>query len=99
MQIAAQTDIVPMIQEVRSTVQTQGWKGAIQKTNSNTYCYTNTGSNSNLNNSNAFIPTVKNNEVKYFLPGPIREGDRRASAEITKQLQGDFEVVFSVLVV
>ena len=33
---------------------------------------------------------VKNN-IKYFLPGPSEESDRRASAEITKQLQRDFE--------
>ena len=33
-------------------------------------CYTNMGNNSNLNNSNAFIPIVNSNEIKYFLPGP-----------------------------
>ena len=40
-------------------------------TNSNSNCYTNTGSNSHLKNSNAFIPMVNNNEIEYFLPAPI----------------------------
>ena len=31
MQIAAQTVIVPMMQEMSSTVQTQGQKGAVQE--------------------------------------------------------------------
>ena len=30
MQIAAQTDKIPMMQEVRSALQTQGQKGAVQ---------------------------------------------------------------------
>ena len=60
------------------------------------YCYTNTGDNSNFNNSNVIIPMVKNNEVKYFLPGPSRESGRRASTEISKQLQRDFEDVLMV---
>ena len=63
--------------------------------NCNPNCYTNTGSNSNFNNSNAFIPTVYNNDIEYFLLGPSSENDRRASTEITKQLQRDFEDIFS----
>ena len=37
---------------------------------------------------------VKNNEINYILPGPNQDNDRRASAEITKQLQRDFEDFF-----
>ena len=36
---------------------------------------------------------VENDDVKYLLPGPCPESDRRASAEIPKQLQWDFEDV------
>ena len=32
-----------------------------KRTNSNVYCYTKTGKNSNLNNSNMFSPIVKKN--------------------------------------
>ena len=92
MQIAAQTDIVLMMQEVSGAVQTQGHKGAVHKS-SNEYCYTNTGSDSNLNNSNTFTLMVKN-DIKCFLPGPSQESDRRASAE-KGQLQRDFEDVFN----
>ena len=95
MQIPAHTDIGPMMQEVSNAVQTQDHKGAVQEKNSNTYCYTTTCSNSNLNDSNAFIPMVKNNEVKYFLPSPCQESDIEASTEISKQLQRDFEDVFN----
>ena len=38
---------------------------------------------------------VKNNEVEYFLRGPRCESDRKASPEITKQLQRDFEDIFN----
>ena len=54
------------------------------RTNSNTYCYVNTGSNSNLNSSNAFTPTVKHNAAEYFLPGSSQESDSRASPKITE---------------
>ena len=37
-----------------------------------------------------FTPTVKINDIKYFLPNPSQESDRKASAEITKTLQWDF---------
>ena len=36
---------------------------------------------------------IKNNDVKYFLPGISQESDRRASTDITKQLQKNFEDV------
>ena len=38
---------------------------------------------------------VNNNEIKYFLPGPNQDNDKRVSAEITKQLQKDFEGVLT----
>ena len=64
--------------------------------NSNMHCYTNTGNDLNLNNNNnALTPTVKNNNIKYFLPSPSKESDRKASAEIT-ELQRDFEDVLVV---
>ena len=39
---------------------------------------------------------VINNDIKYFLPGPIQEIDRRARTEIGKQLQCNFEDILSV---
>ena len=57
------------MQEVSSTVQTKGYKADTQK-NSKPNCYANTSSNSNLNNSNIFIPLVNNNNIEYCLPGP-----------------------------
>ena len=53
------------------------------------------GSHSNLDNNNAFTPSVKNDNVEYFLLGPSQKSDRRASTEITKQLQRDFEDIFN----
>ena len=38
---------------------------------------------------------VNNNEINYFLPGPNKDNDKRGSAKITKQLQSNFEDVFS----
>ena len=38
---------------------------------------------------------VNNNEIEYFLPGPNQDNNRTANAEITKQLQRDFEDVLS----
>ena len=58
------------------------------------YFYTNTDSNSNLNNSNAFTPMVKVNDVTIFA-GPSQESDRIASTEITEQLQRDIEDIFN----
>ena len=57
--------------------------------------YTNTISNSNLRSNSADKPTVNNNEINYFLPGPNQDNDKRVSAIITKHLQRDFEDVFS----
>ena len=57
-------------------------RGCTNTNNSN--CYRNTGTNSNLYSSNTFTPMVNNNEIKYFLPGPNQEYDRRVSAEITR---------------
>ena len=68
----------------------------LSRRNSNAYCYTNTDKNSDLNNSNTFTPMVKNNDVKYFLPGPSQERDRTVSAEIKKQLQWDLENILIV---
>ena len=45
------------------------------KTNSNTSCYTNSHSNSNLNNRphDVLRPIVNNNEIECFIQGPSRE--------------------------
>ena len=37
---------------------------------------------------------LNSNNFEYFLPGPSRECDRKASIKITKQLQKKFEDVF-----
>ena len=36
-----------------------------------------------------------NNEIKHFLTGPNKENDKRASSNITKQIQKEFEEVFT----
>ena len=36
---------------------------------------------------------VNNNNITYLLPDPNRDNDRRMHAEITQQLQRDFEDV------
>ena len=38
---------------------------------------------------------VNNNEPEYFLLGPNEDSDRRARAEITKQIKIDSKDVFS----
>ena len=38
---------------------------------------------------------AKNNEIIYFLSGPNKDNYKRMSVEITKQLQRDFEDIFS----
>ena len=53
-------------------------------------CYANTTSHSNLNSNSTYMPMVNTNEIKYILPGPNQKNERRASADITKQLQRDF---------
>ena len=35
-----------------------------------------------------------NNEIEYFFPGPNNVDDKRASANITRQIQKEFEDVF-----
>ena len=73
-----------------------GQKESCKRTNSNVYCYTNTGKISNLINSNTFTLMVKYNDFEYFLPGLSQESDRKASAKITKQLHQAFEDVLMV---
>ena len=53
----------------------RGPRRSCVKTNSNTSCYTNSGSNSNLNNKphDALGPAFKNNEVECSIPGPSTE--------------------------
>ena len=72
------------MQEEGSAVQTLGQKGAVQEQTTTRIAIKNTDTNSNLNNSNAFTPVVKNKDIEYFVPGPNQESDRRASAEITE---------------
>ena len=52
-----------------------GPEGSVGKTNSHTSCYTNSGSNSNLNNrlDGVLRPVVNNNEIKCSIPGPNME--------------------------
>ena len=55
-------------------------------------CTTNNNSYSNLN------PTVSSNSncsITYFLTGPNREADRRASTKIIKLMYNEFPDVFS----
>ena len=49
-----------------------GLERSFGKTNNSTICYTNSGSNSNLNNrlNGALRPTVNNNEIECSIPGP-----------------------------
>ena len=35
------------------------------------------------------------NTINYFLPGPNQDNNKRASAEITQQLERDFKDVFT----
>ena len=84
-------------------------KDCDKKDNDTDFC-ANTGNSLNLNNRpfKALLPMVKdnvadyllsgtietNNEIEYFLPGPNNVGDKRASANITRQIQKKFEDVF-----
>ena len=52
-------------------------------------------SNSNFNNRPDNIPLSNENESEHFLPGPSKESDKKASTEITKQLQRESEDVFT----
>ena len=51
--------------------------------------------NSNFNNRPDNNPLLSNSKIKYFLPEPSKESDKTASTEITKQLQKEFEDVFT----
>ena len=44
--------------------------------------------------SNEPVTIETNNEIEYFVPDPNKENDERASANITKQIQKEFEEVF-----
>ena len=56
---------------------------------------TNIHGHSNLNNRPDNISSSNNNKIKYFLAGPSEKSDKKASTEITKQLQMEFEDVFT----
>ena len=56
-------------------------------------CYINTDSNSKSDNK--YKPMITANEsskISYFLPGPNQDNDKRASTEITQQLQRDLRM-------
>ena len=56
-------------------------------------CHTN--GNSDLSSDSADKPMVNSNEFEYFLPGLNQDNYIRENTETTKQLQRDFEDVFS----
>ena len=59
-------------------------------------CYANTDIISTFNNKDKQTVTGKEpNTVNYFFPGPNQDNETRGSAEITQQLQRDFEDVFT----
>ena len=67
----------------------------MQETDRTEKCYTNTDSISKSDNTDK--PRVNNklsNTIDYFLPRPNCDSGKRVSAEITQQLQRDFEDVF-----
>ena len=41
------------------------------------------------------INDTDNYNIKYFIPGPNNDADKKASDEITKQLQREFKDVFN----
>ena len=47
------------------------------------------------NKDKSMVNKKLSNTVGYFLPGPYCDGDKEKSAEITQQLQRDFEDVFN----
>ena len=68
----------------------------MQETNRAEKCYTNTDNISKSDNTDK--PMVNNklsNTINYFLLGPSCDSDKKKSAEITQQLQIDFEDVFN----
>ena len=44
--------------------------------------------------NNKHITIEKNNEIKYFLPGPNKENDKGVTTDTTEQIQKEFEEVF-----
>ena len=50
---------------------------------------------SDFNNRPDNTPLLNNNEIEYFLPDPSKESDKKASTDIAKQLQKEFEDVFT----
>ena len=54
-----------------------------------------TNNGGNLNNRHYNAPLSNNNEIKYFLLGPSKDSDKKASTEIRKQLHKEFEDVFT----
>ena len=89
------------MQEVSNAAQTQGWKGAVKEQTAINIAVQTWAKIQFLNNINTFITIVKNNDIKYFLRGPSQKSDRRASTEITKQLQRDFrfEDIFNGIII
>ena len=83
------------MQEVSSTVQTKAWKCIVLRQTATQAATQKNDGNSNLNNRLYNAPLPNNNEIEYFLPGPCKESAKKASAEITKQLQKEFEDVFT----
>ena len=59
-------------------------------------CYTNRDSISNVDNKDKpMVIDEETNTINYCLPGPCQDNDKRASTEITQQLQRDFKDVFT----
>ena len=48
-----------------------------------------------FNNRPYNAPLAVNNEIEYLLPGASKDSDKKASTEITKQLQKEFQDVFT----
>ena len=59
-------------------------------------CYTNTQNMSDFGNEDKPMVTDNDsNNIKYFLPGPNSDSDQRVIAEITQQIQKEFNDVFN----
>ena len=66
-----------------------------QETNRAAKYYTNKHSISNSNKDKLTVNNQLSNTVGYFLPWQNYDSDKKKSAEITEQLQRDFEDVFN----
>ena len=67
----------------------------MQETDRTEKCYTCTESISKSDSADKPMVTNKlSNTIDHFLPCPNCDSDKKASAEITQQLQRDFEDVF-----